>query len=100
MVILNQNLFLIIKIHLEVSNKPIEHKGFASKIVWFFLQHISKRMLLKLIELLAQHFIVSELQENMARCTTSTSIAAVNSKHERVRVEYRMEITVRRNPLT
>ena len=52
------------------------------------------------IELLGRLLLVPEHQENMAKCTSSTSVA-VNSKHGRVHEEYRMEkIKVRRNPLT
>ena len=81
----------------QMNTKGLQAKSFVFFSVTYFKAYLSPEVV---IELLAQLCIVSELQENIAKCTTSTSIAAVNSKHERVHVEYRMQITIRRNPLT
>lgn len=97
---MTQNVLLITK-HLEGTKEPLEYKGLEGKIVWLSLGHNSKRIANPnvSIEPLGQLWLISELHENMAKCTFSTCIT-VNTEHELVRIEQRVGTTVIRNPLT
>ena len=73
--------YFLKKKHLEVTNDPLEHKGLEGKIVRLFGTHFNVYLSPEgVIELLGRLLIVSEHQENMAKCTTSAFVA-VNSKH-------------------